>query len=1319
MKLDRARRAVWILAAALGVVTLPSCGKSREAAVESKSTVGDLHAVHADVRIGEREVRGRARVSDGDTVTTGADGRARLRLDDGTLVVIGSATRFSLRGARITLEAGKLFLEGRAASRTEVSVGDATTAVTASAAAFERSANAAKIYCAQGELVVNAGGKQQRVASGETASLTGGAVAVAPEKAFDDWTGGLAVPWPSESGKSAVAELYARETGNEAGAPLVVRSQNIDVRIDGEVAVTKSRATYFNGLDRPVQADLRLALPEGAILTRVAVRHGSAPTDSEATLLVAPPSTSPDAAVDATRLEWAGDGWLRGVLPPIPTGSTLDLVLEYGEWLPIRDGRASYRFPMAAEGEPALVGELAARVDAERTRTPWLATSAGAVVKERTVELRKTDVRPSGDLVVELAPELGASGNARAYLTPGPKGEDPFVLVRTDVPERNEQGVTLAVVVDTSLSVGAATLETERAVLDAILEGLGPRDALVVLAADQTVRPLGPATPKPVNDALRKDVRSALATVRPGGASNLGAALEQAADVLDSGARKGSGMLVYVGDGRPSVGEPDAERIRRRLSQRTGGVPRAFAVAVGPGADRWLLARLVAGAGSVYEVADRGGAARAGAALLADALEPTLRDVELDLGSSIDRIYPREARASHAGGTVSVVGRLRGKLPTQIGFRYRDGEKLVSQTRPLRLVPTPPGAGLPQRWVKARIEELAARGEGVEPGVALAAQWGLLTPWTSFFFDGRTGAPAVSSPFVARIQSLSPLTDAPFAAYVDPGIVAGSTLLEPPSSFGGGVSLIEAAEVAIRRTLDQAASRVRACRDARAAVRPEVTRHFGLSVSVNAGGQATNVVVTLRGTPGDPVLERCVKGVVQALPYFAAGATVNVDHAIELPESRTGKRTKCSATSRLSLPIKKSVWRGRAPSAATDYQHAAQSCELTSWLDRREFLLMMLERNPGVAALTLANQLAALGENDAAGFVRKETLRRVKDFNELQMLVNYVNENEPLIDSELEVAYRKAANDEARLEVVRKFLLLAPHSPFARRRLLALLEAVGEREALVREIDEQRSEPFTDAGLLAQGASALRRLGLEAESRRAFGELIERAPGDPWTLAYVGDRLRAEGLFDEAVDAYESLARLMPNDAGVTLRLALAHAASGRLDAASRLLERVTQTGGRGDDGRAGELATIAHAVLLSAARADKPAPDVDEELVRRLLAMPLPDVASVIVVQAPPSDDPIEVRVSRERSDKGEQSPDFDARALGLAALRVERGDGKIRLRLGRSDDRGPGRPTRVRIAALVVGADRATARLVTRELDVPPGGKFVNVEWNGEVLL
>jgi hypothetical protein len=273
------------------------------------------------------------------------------------------------------------------------------------------------------------------------------------------------------------------------------------------------------------------------------------------------------------------------------------------------------------------------------------------------------------------------------------------------------------------------------------------------------------------------------------------------------------------------------------------------------------------------------------------------------------------------------------------------------------------------------------------------------------------------------------------------------------------------------------------------------------------------------------------------------------------------------------------------------------------------------------------------------------------------------------------------------------------------------------RDALVSELQALRAEPFVDAGLLAEGASALRRMGFDEEGRRLFGELIERAPGDPWTLAYVGDRLRAEHLFDEACTVYENLSRALPNDAAVTLRLALAHAGAGRLDVATRLLDRVTQTGGRGDDGRVGELSSITQAVLLAGARAGVDA-TIDAELQRRLLQTPLPDVQSLVLVQSAPADDPVRVSVVRERGEKEPQSPDLDARSLGVAAIRIERGDGGAEIQLKREGKFGGTQPARATVSALVLTAG-GEPRLVRRDVEVSSDGETVKLQFDGEAFL
>jgi tetratricopeptide (TPR) repeat protein len=1270
-----------------------------------RTTVGDVQVLHADVTVHGRDVRGSARLDDGDDIKTGESGRARIRLDDGTVVVVDAKTELSLRGERLTLARGRIFVQGGASARTEVALGGAVATVVASAAAFE-AGTSAKAYCSRGELVVAAGGKSGHVASGETATLAASDVKVAPETAFDDWTGGLAAPWSGEQAPaSAIAELWGENGPSELGAPLVVRSSKVDVTIEGEVAVTRTRTTYFNGSDRAVRADVRMALPEGAIVSRVArLDEGSS---SERDASVGASSHNASNGARASGLEWAGGGWIRGTLVSIEPGKTVDLLVDWVEWLPQRDGRATYRFPMASTDTAPMVGGLSVRVTSQ-SAAQWLSASSGAELVDGAIELHKADLRPTGDLVVELVPAVTKPGVARAYIEPGGAGEDPYLLVRTEVPDLPPSGVTLALVVDTSSSAGTALLETERAAVDALLESLGPKDSVVVLAADQDTRLVGPDKPSPVTPELRARIGQELGKVRAAGASNLGLGLERAADLLDAQESSSGGMVVYLGDGRPTVGEATARELRQRLSRRQTGVPRLGAIAVGQGADRWMLAELASGAGPVYEVLDRPDAARAGAALVAEALTPSLRDVSISLGPTVDRVYPRDARTARAGSTITVAGRLRGAPPKQIGLRYRRGTELVEETRPLQVLPPPSLAedDVSRRWAEQRIQEAVAHADGIEPSIALAQKERLLTPWTSWFFDGTS-----SQPWADRLLDLSPSLDVAYASKVEPAPPPPSLLLEPPRAFDGEATIEEAAIVAARHAIESALAPMVACRDARASVKPGVANAFRVAISVAAGGRATNVTVAATD-PGqdDAVLDRCLRVVVNAVPFFDSGVAIRFEQALTLPPAPSSSRSSCSVASTLPLPVRRGIWRARKAAHDLDYVTAAHACELPTWSDRRTLLGILVAGVDVEQGIPLLQQLTELGEPDAAAFVRQELLRQAQigGVGE-RALRRLLVDDEPKLDRALDAAYRAAKTDAARLAVLRRFLRLAPHTPLGRRLLLALLEATGDRPALLETIGQIQNDAVADAGLLAECASALRRVGLPGEGRRAFGDLVERAPRDPWTLAYVGDRLRAEGLYEDALASYQRLDAVMPDDPAVALRLALAHAGAGRLDVATRLLDRVAQTGGRGDDGRLGELASIVSASLLAAAHEKTPGAETDALLLRRLAQTPLPDVASLILVRSPLTDDPVQVSVARRDKDKDVLPPDLDAASMGLAAVRIERGSGPARIHLQRSGLTN-GRPARALVTALLPGP---SPRLVTREVDV--GLAPLDLTWTG----
>ena len=120
----------------------------------------------------------------------------------------------------------------------------------------------------------------------------------------------------------------------------------------------------------------------------------------------------------------------------------------------------------------------------------------------------------------------------------------------------------------------------------------------------------------------------------------------------------------------------------------------------------------------------------------------------------------------------------------------------------------------------------------------------------------------------------------------------------------------------------------------------------------------------------------------------------------------------------------------------------------------------------------------------------------------------------------------------------------------------------------------------------------------------------------------------------------------------------------------------------------------------------------------RRLAQTPLPDVASVILVRSPLTDDKVEVTVARREKDKDELPADLDASAMGLAAVRIERGGGVARIRLKRASALAGARPTHCTVTALVLGGDRSQMKLVTREVDVAPGDKGMELRWTGEAF-
>lgn len=1296
----------------------------------SGPTVADLQPVHAGVSLGEVPVRRLRRVPENGVVETVADGRARVRLDDGTVIVLDGNTRITVGAGRAKIERGRVFVTGAEGARTQIAVGEATVVVSGSNAAVRlapENANNASVYAASGEIAVRAGGKDVAVQTGESAAIVGADVKVAPERAFDDWTGGLASPWGAAGKPSrAVGELWGRDASSstDVGSPLTIRSQAVESRMVGESAETVVKTAFFHAGDGAVVGDFRMALPPGAIVSGFAVGIGADP--AEASIGLASREDSEDMSPRAM-LEWAGDGWVRGIVPGISPGSVVTVVLRYVEWLhPEPKGSSvtlAYRFPLAGEAAPPIVGEFAARIDASLLKPTAVWPGQGAAVSNGTVELRRSDFKPTADLVSEFETQPFRSP-ARLYMTPAGPNDDAgdYVLVRAEAPSiEADQGVSLVIVLDLSASTDGGMLDSQRAFVEALLGLLGPRDNLLVLQADETARPVGPAALGAVDEARRKAIQQALSTLSPGGATDLGRAIEAGADAFAT--ENPTAMVVYVGDGWPTVGDFRVNEIRARLARRTRPMPRVGAVAVGPAANRFGLTALVRGSGPLLEVGDRVEAASNAASLVADALHPMVAGVELQLGKDVEQVYPLEPRSVRSGDTLWAVGRLRGTAPRQVTLAWRDAKGPQSKVVALSRESSVNDQDVSRRWAAARAEELALRGSGREAVTDVALRTQLLTPWTAWVTGLSEGKQYVPSRLDTRVLDLSCGADAVFSASLSTVAAPGASLLDlgavADDPQGNDAEAMKAAiRAAAGRVIDDAGSSVRACRDSRAALRPDLSGTLEVKFKVDGDGTAKDIKVSGPPSARDDALFRCVVQVVAGLSFPATGiaGTVEIVQPIMLPPGRSPARTKCSATSQLPVPLRRGVWaqRFKYKTPVEVYSEARRSCELQSWAAKRSLLELSLLRVVGVARVNLARDLDLLGEADAATFLRQEAVKRARAPEEVRQIRKALLRGETYPVKAFEKAYTDAYDGGKRLAVVRRFLGLAPHDVRLRRQLLRLLEAAGNKDTLRQEAALIRRDPHADASLLADCASALRRVGDDAEARRMFGEIVERAPNDPWARAYAADRLRNEGLFDQAGAVVAPLEKQLAGEPGVTLRAALANEGAGRIDVAARMLSRLTQSGGRSERDHFHELASdVATVMLLSPRQGLSPADKA--ELERRSLELPRPPRGTVVFLRTGAALSQLQAKIVRgPDTSKEEREPDALAPDLGLYRFRLDPDDpAPIVLRLAAAKDLPPAAATHVQVVALVANGSSRPPTLVLIEVDLPANGDEVKLAW------
>jgi Ca-activated chloride channel family protein len=446
---------------------------------------------------------------------------------------------------------------------------------------------------------------------------------------------------------------------------------------------------------------------------------------------------------DPALIELEGHGLIRARVFPINPGETRKITLRYTQVLE-RAGDA-WRFRYATGTGPGASG--AARSfrlssdGADRLGDPYSPTHRVHTRRaDGRLEVTLADSAATGDFDLFLPLARGLVGlSVVTHRPPGEAGYFMLLLAPGASPGATVRRDVVAVL-DVSGSMSGDKLAQAKSALEQLLGSLHEGDRFRLIAFESGVRRFATTwtTFTPENRRRAVDWVRALET---GGGTNIAGALAEAFGLAP--ADGALGVVVFLTDGLPTVGEQEPERIAAQAEERRGPY-RVFSFGIGYDVNTYLLDRLTERArGATQYVTPGADIEQAVGALSGKIASPVLTDLTLDAeGVELYDLQPGTLPDLFAGEEMVVFGRFRGTRqdarPVIVrGHRNHAREQFAT----VAAFPDEQAANdyIPRLWAARKAgalsREIRLHGQTVELMAALkelALRYGVLTEYTSY-----------------------------------------------------------------------------------------------------------------------------------------------------------------------------------------------------------------------------------------------------------------------------------------------------------------------------------------------------------------------------------------------------------------------------------------------------------------------------------------------------------------------------------------------------------------------------------------------------------
>jgi Ca-activated chloride channel family protein len=534
-------------------------------------------------------------------------------------------------------------------------------------------------------------------------------------------------------------------------APLEVTSHQVNVKIDGQVAVTSIDQEFFNPNDQRLEGYYMFPVPKGAHIDKFSMEISGKSVDAE--LLPADKARRIYEDIvrkmrDPALLEYAGRDLFKVRVFPIEPRSRKPIKISYTELLRSDAGTVTYLYPLSTEKFSARpIKNLSMKIELKSAEPLASIYSPSHKVEIKrdgpngaVIGYESKDEKPDTDFQLVYSSDIRDVG--LRLITYKPDADDGYFLLLAAPTISNETkpaAKDVVFVVDTSGSMAGAKLQQAQKALRFCVENLNNDDRFEIVRFSTEAEPLFHELVSADSDH-RKRANGFIDDFKPIGGTAIAEALQSALKVRPDKSDRPF-VVIFLTDGLPTVGTRNPDEIVANIKKASG--VRIFSFGIGSDVNTELLDQIAEGtrAFSQYVLANEDLELKV-SNFYTRIKEPALTNLKLDLGGGVHtaKMYPADLPDLFKGDQLVVAGRYSGagdveaKLTGNVGgreqtFTYKlhfDDRKTTDDY-------------VPRLWATRRVgfllDEIRIHGETAElrdEATELARKYGIVTPYTAY-----------------------------------------------------------------------------------------------------------------------------------------------------------------------------------------------------------------------------------------------------------------------------------------------------------------------------------------------------------------------------------------------------------------------------------------------------------------------------------------------------------------------------------------------------------------------------------------------------------